>query len=263
MHIIDRADWETGIAYGWKDTQEAADMAIPVDTLRRQRQKLEDNLYIKCEQKQHDQNIYIYEWRNPRDYVSEVKNPRQGSHETIPSDSEGDNEGLNQGLNQVTSQVKTLPSNPKTKSISYEQEDKVNLLKNSPDWMIAAGVPSEEIARVTSDISAAKKVTDCFEREMGYNPLNWDASGDWKSLKKFLLDKTPEQIKTFALWSKGQYSSLKPVKVRQYPRMAIDCWNLAFEGQDNQRNAFQEFMAKARAEQSKPRDEGIRVHLED
>src|SRR3990167_10395610 len=47
MHIIDRADWETGIAHDWKDEQEAADMGIPVTTLRYQRRKLEEFFYIR------------------------------------------------------------------------------------------------------------------------------------------------------------------------------------------------------------------------
>ena len=102
MHIIDRADWETGIAYDWKDAEEANDMGMSVDTLRRQRQKLVDNGYIKCELKQHSQNIYIYEWKNPRDYGSDTKNPRiQGSHQSIPSEIQG----LNQVLTRVVTRV--------------------------------------------------------------------------------------------------------------------------------------------------------------
>ena len=117
MHIIDRADWETGIAFDWKDGQEAAEMGMSVDTLRRQRQKLEEFDYIRCFQKQHGQDVKIMEWRNPRDYGSEVKNPRfEGSHETPPSDFQGLNQGSNEGLNQGTRQVKTptLPSKSKS-----------------------------------------------------------------------------------------------------------------------------------------------------
>jgi hypothetical protein len=108
MHIIDRADWETGIAYDWRDAEEAAQMSMPVDTLRYQRQKLERMDYIHCRQKQRGQDIAIMEWKNPRDYGSETKNPRiQGSNELPPSEIQGDNQGLNQGLNHLPGQIKT------------------------------------------------------------------------------------------------------------------------------------------------------------
>lgn len=116
MHIIDRADWEMGIAYDWKDKEEAADMGMPVDTLRWQRHKLEVGDYIRCNQKQHSQDITIMEWRNPRDYSSEVKNPRiEGSNETLPLEFEGLNQGSNEGSNQVPSGIKTSTYNSKSK----------------------------------------------------------------------------------------------------------------------------------------------------
>lgn len=128
MHIIDRADWETGIAFEWKDKDEASEMSMPVDTLRRQRQKLEELEYIQCKQKQHSQDVVIMEWRNPRDYGSEVKNPRidpqaelEGSHESPPSEIEGLNQGSNQGSNQVTLRVKTPSLDSKTKSKSLKK----------------------------------------------------------------------------------------------------------------------------------------------
>jgi hypothetical protein len=118
MHIIDRADWETGIAYGWKDEQEAADMSMSLDTLRRQRTKLEKMDYIRCRQNKHSQDITIMEWRNPRDYVSEVKNPRSESlHGSPPLEGEGDNEGLNKG----NAQVKTPSLDSKSKSSSLSR----------------------------------------------------------------------------------------------------------------------------------------------
>lgn len=119
MHIIDRADWETGIAYGWKDKQEAADMGMTVDTLRAQRQKLEKLDYIRCKQKQHDQDIYIMEWKNPRDYGSETKNPRdEGMAETPPSEFQGSSQGSSQGRGQVPGPNPTPSLYSKSKSSS-------------------------------------------------------------------------------------------------------------------------------------------------
>jgi hypothetical protein len=133
MHIIDRADWEAGIARDWKDREEAADMGMPVDTLRRQRQKLEELDYIRSKQRQHCQDLYIMEWKDPRNYGSETKNPRnqgsqqslpstvsEGSHEGPPSTVQGGNQGLNQGGSQVQAQVKTPTSTSKSRVIDQD-----------------------------------------------------------------------------------------------------------------------------------------------
>jgi hypothetical protein len=145
MHIIDRADWETGIAFDWRDKEEAADMSMPVDTLRRQRQKLEELNYIRTKQKQHSQDVFILEWRNPRDYGCEVKNPRnEGSHESLPSEVEGLNQGLNEGSNQVQAQVRTPTSYSKSKS--------------SPTGGLTEKELTDANAQVTAMIDNAKKV---------------------------------------------------------------------------------------------------------
>lgn len=108
MHIIDRADWETGIAYDWKDREEAADMGMSFETLRDQRQKLEKLDYIRCIQKQRGQDIKIMEWRNPREYGTDVKNPRiQGDGEQSPSEFQGDAQGDGHGDPQGSSQAVT------------------------------------------------------------------------------------------------------------------------------------------------------------
>lgn len=92
----------------------------------------------------------------------------------------------------------------------------------SLDWMIAAGVPSEEIARLSKEEQDSKAITDHYEREMGYNPLAW--SGNLERLKRFLLSKTPEEITAFAAWSKKPYSPLSPTQARKNPNLVIDCW---------------------------------------
>jgi hypothetical protein len=140
MHIIDRADWETGTAFDWRDKEEAADMGMPVDTLRRQRQKLEELDYIRTKQKQHSQDVFIMEWKNPRDYGSETKNPRfEGSHESPPSKNEGgiqgSNQGLNQGSNEGSNQVQaqtptpTLDSSPSplSNSLSNDEDEGIQI----------------------------------------------------------------------------------------------------------------------------------------
>lgn len=76
MHMIDRADWETGIVAGWVDRDEAEDMGIPWRTLQFQRRELEEAGYITCIQKFQHQDIIIHNWSNPKDYGGKVVNVR-------------------------------------------------------------------------------------------------------------------------------------------------------------------------------------------
>lgn len=119
LHIIDRADWEAGIAYDWKDEQEAADMGMPVRTLREQRRKLDDLGYISCFQLKHSQNIIIRKWVNPRDYSGKVLNDFEGGSETSPTEEvKGDTEGYIKGDTKGSTQDVTPTSNSKSKSLT-------------------------------------------------------------------------------------------------------------------------------------------------
>lgn len=81
MHIIDRADWETGIVHEWKDKDEAEDMGIPQRTLQQQRQELQELGYISSQSKGHYLRITIHKWINPKDYSGKVLNIRDESTE--------------------------------------------------------------------------------------------------------------------------------------------------------------------------------------
>ncbi len=74
MHMLDRADWETGRVTDWKDKDEADDMDLPWRTLQEQRQELEQLGYITCVKKLHGQDIIIHNWLNPKDYSGKVLN---------------------------------------------------------------------------------------------------------------------------------------------------------------------------------------------
>ncbi len=78
LYILDHADWETGTVFDWKDAQVAEEMGMPVDTLRRQRMKLQKRGYISCSQSLHSQHILILDWQNPLDYFREIKKPLAG-----------------------------------------------------------------------------------------------------------------------------------------------------------------------------------------
>ena len=78
MYIRDRADWDTGKVYEWRDHDEAEDFEMPWRTLQTQRQQLEEDGFITCKAIWQAQEITIHNWRNPREYSGEVHNPTDG-----------------------------------------------------------------------------------------------------------------------------------------------------------------------------------------
>ena len=108
-------------------------------------------------------------------------------------------------------------------------KEKVKLPDNSSvDWMIAGGVSSEKIDLLSKKENAEREKASFFEQKMGYNPLPWWTDKGLKALLKFLMDKTPDEIETFARWSKAKYSSLSPAKARQRPDLVEQLWMQAF-----------------------------------
>jgi hypothetical protein len=74
LHILDRADWETGKVIDWSDKCEADELEIPLETLRSQRRQLEEDGYITAVKGQYSQQIIIHNWTDPRKYDGEVIN---------------------------------------------------------------------------------------------------------------------------------------------------------------------------------------------
>jgi hypothetical protein len=98
-------------------------------------------------------------------------------------------------------------------------ESKVVEIPKSLDWLIAAGVSSEEIEKTLVKERLSKEITDCWEKEMGYSPLPWMKL---EPLRRFLITKSCAEIKIFAKWSKREYSTFTPAKARLYPEMVKD-----------------------------------------
>ena len=96
LFILDITDWETGTIEDWKDKEMAAELEMPVVTLRYQRNRLKEKNYIKWELKQHGLRIIINNWTNPREYSGEVYN-------------QVDNEVNNEVDNQVDNEVVKNP----------------------------------------------------------------------------------------------------------------------------------------------------------
>jgi hypothetical protein len=106
-----------------------------------------------------------------------------------------------------------------------------NIVKVQPrtmDWGIAAGMSNQELADMGAKEQSEKDITNLYEEKMGYSSLPWYTDKKLERLLRFLLTKTPDEIKTFAEWSRRDFSSLNPMKARQYPNLVIECWNLAF-----------------------------------
>jgi len=232
MHIIDRADWETGIAYDWKDKQESAEMGMPVDTLRWQRNKLEEADYIRCTQKQHGQDIRIMEWRNPRDYSSEIKNPRvEDSNELQPSKPEGLNQGLNQGSNQVPGQVKTPSSDSKSKpspnKIVYENDLPV-------EWYITHNLPIPEDLNTPAQLEAA--AIKAFESAL-QTPANWQwystrgsDEKTWKDFRCFIVKlyvSDPDCFTKYQTWRNTPYmkGTMSNLAIKRNPENFPASWS--------------------------------------
>lgn len=74
LHILDRADWETGKVLEWVDENEAEVLEMPVKTLRHQRRQLEEDGYITAKKGQYSQEIIIHKWSDPRKYDGEILN---------------------------------------------------------------------------------------------------------------------------------------------------------------------------------------------
>ncbi len=116
IHMLDLADWETGIVYDWKDENAAEDMGIDVRVLREDRRRLDEEGYITCRQKQYGQDITIHNWTNPREYSGEVYNKKQGDKKHPPSKSQGYAQGNAQG--NVKDVTPTLYSNTKDQPLT-------------------------------------------------------------------------------------------------------------------------------------------------
>lgn len=82
LHILDRADWNTGTVFNWKDEAEADDMNMPIYTFRREFKQLENAGYIKRVRSQYESRIVIRKYVNPRSYSGETMNDDDGDSQS-------------------------------------------------------------------------------------------------------------------------------------------------------------------------------------
>jgi hypothetical protein len=124
MHIIDRADWESGQVFEWRDKDEADDLSMPWRTVQRQRQELEDMGYISCQQARRGLTVTIHNWVNPKTYSGDVLNRKpKGTQKSVPTEDEGTHEGTQQGTQQVDTNLST-PTLNQISNIKYQIGEK-------------------------------------------------------------------------------------------------------------------------------------------
>jgi len=216
MHIIDRADWETGIVYDWKDKDEADDMGVNVRTLREWRRSLDENNYITCLQEQYGQKITIHNWINPRDYSSEVLNQLpQGDNITEPQDDAQDTpQGYTQG-------------NRKDVTPTYKSKNQKSKVKEP---------------KITN-YSLLLKVQEDFKQGMKMLQAPWEKNiKGWQNFPKWLLEQEEagRPVSQFCEWFMSDSFRAKTVAMwspdgrktdGNYSFKAI--YLQAFEAQDN------------------------------
>ena len=183
MHILDRADWETGIVYDWKDEAEADDMGINIRTMRKWRQELNEAGYISCKQEQYGQQITIHNWVNPRNYSGEVLNQKQGDTKSVPQKSQGDTQGDTQGsINRSTPTSSSLIIN----SLSVEKIEK------SANRTVDAILENERKAQQKNHYSLREKFPEVL---VGYSDVYVQLSGQKPSKRTFM-----DWLSTFQDW---------------------------------------------------------------
>lgn len=213
LHMLDLADWETGVVYDWKDEDAAEDMGIDIRVLREDRRKLDEEDYISCRQKQYGQDITIHNWTNPREYTGDVYNKKQGDKKLPPSEIQGYAQGYAQGsVKDVTptsdSKIKDQPS-----ILSAQDYQEVNA---KVDFML-------DTAR---QADTGKNACMSFELAMlgGSVGWPWGSNAKWQKFAKWVAEQDQQLFTDYAKWRKGEgkYHAMSNNKIRQDPQMFID-----------------------------------------
>lgn len=251
LHLIDRADWETGKVYDWRDEEEAEDMVMNWRTLQRQRQELADLGYISCKSNGRGQEITIYNWTNPRNYSGKTINPRGGQDTgSEPEQDEKDAEYVeyadlrNQSTHESTHEsTHTLRRDLRTTTYDSEvrsqQSEAAATQANTPETGIAdlakayesnIGMITAMIAETLQDDMAEYGVEwckDAIKEAVTSNVRSWkycqSILARWKregkgSLRQKRQPRKPEYTQAPA---DPDAAPVKPVFVRKEPKFHV------------------------------------------
>ena len=184
LHLIDRADWDTGTVHDWRDKDEADDMNMSHLTIRNQRQELETMGYITCQKKQRGQNIVIHNWVNPRNYSGEVLNQSN----------------RNQLVSEIQSNCQSnQPSNGN--SVTLHIEDHESISASAP---LSPEAYKDRIRQaLTNGIAKHEGFTAEIESQFAIRP-NWDTKTNRAAVQSLKEQGAcREQISTFRQWYFG------------------------------------------------------------
>jgi hypothetical protein len=91
---------------------------------------------------------------------------------------------------------------------------------------------SADIAAGNVQFEKEREVAAAWESAMSYNPLSWWSDDDLKTLLRFLLDKSPEDMRKFAEWANRPFSRFDPISAKRAPLDVITYWKIAVPESD-------------------------------
>ena len=156
LHILDRADWETGKVLEWRDADEASDLEMPIKTLRNQRAKLEEDGYISCVRGQHHQVITIHRWINPRKYDGKELNPKGAQKQPLCENPE------------------SPPESPSESPLDYTANGDPSIESHITDHISENSSTTTPIDKTSGAFKLAVSIGESLGKD---NPANWAYKG--------------------------------------------------------------------------------------
>lgn len=207
------------------------------DTVSRAIKRLEALGLLKVDRDKTKYNIYEIP-----EYVSANKTvPIEGTiTKTVPTEAktvpiQSETVPTSWGLNQINQRepdlIATTSKEKESKTSRFSDATRQNIIeRGDPAWSIMVGTSSEEIAAQNQKVLAAKEATDCFERELSFNPLPWDSNAKWMRFKKFVVNEYFKDAGCFRYFAskrrnEGQFTRLPAnPKIYQDPDLLIAIW---------------------------------------
>jgi len=156
LHILDRADWETGRVLEWRDADEAIDLDMPVNTLRKQRAKLEEDGYISSVRGQYHQEIIVHRWLDPRKYDGKELNPESIQNQLLCEMSE------------------SLSESPSESPLDYTADDHPSIRSHITNHISDSSSTTTPIDKNSGIFKAAVSLAESLAKD---NPQNWAFKG--------------------------------------------------------------------------------------
>jgi len=180
LHILDRADWETGKVLEWRDVDEANELEMPIKTLRNQRAKLEEDGYISCIRGQHHQEIIIHRWLNPRKYDGKELNPKSPQNLPLCENPESPSE--------------SPPESPSESPPDYTANGHSSIESHVTDHISESSSTTTPVDKSSGAFKAAVSLGESLAKD---NPIHWAYKG----------------LQEGWIW---EYEEMKPWKPRDY-----------------------------------------------